>query len=283
MYPEYRATAPLGLLGRCAFILSSHYLRLWDVGTSARVDYFATNSPTSAARIRKVYRREAEVIHCPIQVAGFRAAPVRDGFYLVLSRLVRYKRVDLAIEACSQLRRELVVVGGGEEAARLRRIAGPTVRLLGEAPDATVRGYLGRRRALLFCGEEDQGLTPLEAQASGAPVIAYGRGGALETVRGGWVGEEPPPAATGIFFARQDAAAVAGAIEAFERREAAFSAAAAREQAERFDVNAFYQQMADFVTACLGRWGEMNGYSALGRPGGGNGANPALGGRGRPG
>ncbi len=229
------------------------------------MDYFATNSRTSAARIRKVYRRDAEVIHCPIEVAGFQAAPVRERFYLVLSRLVRYKRVDLAIEACNRLGRDLMVIGGGEEAARLRRMAGPTVRLLGEAPDATVRDYLGRCRALLFCGEEDQGLTPLEAQASGAPVIAYGRGGALETVRGGWVGEEPPPAATGIFFARQDAAAVAEAIAAFERHEAAFSAVAARQQAERFDVSAFYQQMADFVSACLGHWAQVNVDPALDR------------------
>ncbi len=259
MYPQYRATAPLGLLGRGVFILSSHYLRVWDAGTAARVDYFATNSRTSAARIRKVYRREAEVIHCPIRVEGFRAAPVRERFYLVLSRLVRYKRVDLAIEACNRLGRELVVIGGGEEAARLRKIAGPTVRLLGEVPDATVRDYLGRCRALLFCGEEDQGLTPLEAQASGAPVIAYGRGGALETVRATWVGEALPAAATGVFFSRQDAAAVAEAIEAFERQEAAFSAAAARKQAERFDVSAFYQHMADFVSSCLRQWGELNG------------------------
>ena len=275
MYPQYRATAPLGFLGRGVFTLSSHYLRQWDASTAARVDYFATNSRTSAARIRKVYRREAEVIHCPIQVSGFQAAPARERFYLVLSRLVRYKRVDLAIEACNRLGRELVIIGGGEEAARLRRMAGPTVRLLGEAPDATVRDYLGRCRALLFCGEEDQGLTPLEAQASGAPVIAYGRGGALETVRGGWVGEEPPPAATGIFFSRQEAGAVVEGIGAFERHEAAFSAAAAREQAERFDVSAFYQQMSDFVGACLRQWGELNGDPALDR----GGAAPAATGR----
>lgn len=258
MYPQYRAAAPLGPLGRSIFVLASHYLRLWDVAAAARVDFFATNSLTSAARIRKVYRREAQVIPGPIRARSFHAAVRREDFYLVVSRLVSYKRVDLAIEACNRLRRPLVVIGGGEEAARLRRLAGPTVRFLGEAPDAAVRDHYSRCRALLFCGEEDQGVTPLEAQASGAPVIAFGRGGALETVRGWWWDQPWSPGATGVFFARQTAEDLSAAMQGFEAREAEFTSVDLRRQAERFDVPEFYRAMADFIAACWERWRAAN-------------------------
>lgn len=251
MYPQYRKTAPLGAAGRTMFALFSHYLRQWDAATAARVDYFAANSRTTAARVRRVYRREATVIPGPVRVGRFAVGERREDFYLAVARLVSYKRLDLAIAACNRLGRRLVIIGDGEEAPALRRLAGPSVRLLGRCSDAEIADHYGRCRALLFPGEEDQGLTPIEAQACGAPVIAFGRGGAVETVRGWWVGREAPPDPTGIFFAEQTEAALAEAILFFEERGGAFQASAARAQAENFDVSLFYPRMAAFIQSCL--------------------------------
>ena len=262
MYPEYRRQAPGGALGRAVFALSSHYVRQWDLATASRPDFFATNSLTSARRIRKFYRRDATVIYGPIDTGSFQAAAQREPFYLVVSRLVGYKRVDLAIEACNRLGRQLVVIGSGEEAAALRRRAGPTVRMLGNCSGAAVREHYSRCRALLFPGEEDQGVTPIEAQASGAPVIAFGRGGALETVRGWWPGQPMPPDATGVFFPEQSADGLVAAMTAFEEHEAEFSPAVLREQAERFDVSRFYPRMADFISSCLEQWHGEGGDAA---------------------
>ncbi|MGH9534129.1 MAG: glycosyltransferase [Terriglobales bacterium] len=262
MYPEYRRQAPGGMLGRAAFVLSSHYVRQWDLATAARPDFFATNSQTSARRIGKFYRRDAEVIHCPVATGQFKAAARREPFYLVISRLVSYKRVDLAIAACNQLGRELVVIGDGEDATKLRRAAGPTVRFLGRASDTTVRDHYARCRALLFAGEEDQGLTPIEAQASGAPVIALGRGGALETVRGWWPEQPWDPEATGVFFVAQNVESLCAAIRNFESKESAFSPLALRHQAERFDVREFYPAMATFIAKCWETWRSEMGSGA---------------------
>lgn len=254
MYPEYRRSAPLGSIGRAIFALSGHYVRQWDLGTASRPDFFATNSQTSARRIRKFYRREATVIYAPVQTDQFAPAAQREPFYLVVSRLVRYKRVDLAIDACNRLGRDLVIVGSGEEAAALRRRAGPTIRFPGRCPDTVVRGYYARCRALLFPGEEDQGIVPIEAQASGAPVIAFGRGGALETVRGWWPGQPRDTDATGVFFPAQSVESLSAAMLAFEQCERDFSPAALRSQAQRFDVSSFYPRMADYIAACWEQW-----------------------------
>lgn len=262
MYPDYRRHAPGGALGRAAFALASHYVRQWDLTTAARPDFFATNSQTSARRIRKFYRRDASIIHCPVDTARFAAAAHRDDFYLVVSRLVGYKRVDLAIEACNRLGRNLIVAGSGEEAASLRRLAGPTVKFMGDCSDAVVRDHYGRCRALLFPGEEDQGLTPIEAQASGAPVIAFGRGGALETVHGWWESQPWKPEATGVFFPEQTVDSLLAAILAFERRRDAFLPASLRAQAEKFDVSQFYPCMAEFVASCWEQWRAETGGAA---------------------
>lgn len=254
MYPDYRRRAPGGPLGRAAFALASHYARQWDLATAARPDFFATNSETSARRIRKFYRREAAVIYGPVATSNFSAAEARGSFYLVVSRLVGYKRVDLAIEACNRLGRDLVIVGSGEEARALRRLAGPTVRFLGPCSDAEVRDHYGRCRALLFPGEEDQGVTPIEAQASGAPVIAFGRGGALETVRGWWPGQPWGEEPTGVFFAHQSVESLVAAMLAFEEHSEAFAADALRRQAQKFDVSRFYPEMAAYIAACWDQW-----------------------------
>ena len=216
-------------------------IREWDRRTAERVTHFVAISRTVRDRVRECYGRDSVVIYPPVDTDFYTPAPVpREDFYLVVSALAPYKRFDLAVEACSRLGRRLVVIGSGQDAARLRAVAGPGVALLGWQPDEVIRDHLRRARALLFPGEEDFGIVPLEAQACGCPVIALGRGGATETVRA--LGEAPDP--TGVFFAEQTAEALIDAIERFERDADRFDPRAARRQAvlfrkERFEAELF--------------------------------------------
>lgn len=223
LYPEYRAQA--GWLTRAMMSVVTPPLRVWDVSTAARVDHFIANSGYVAKRIRKFYRREAEVIHPPVDVARFQLAPAPGDFYLCAGQITPYKRVDLAVQACTRLGRKLVVVGSGASAA-LRAMAGPTVRFLDRADDATMAELFATCKALIYPGLEDFGILPLEVAASGRPVLAYGRGGALETVVNG---------VTGLHFERQDVDAVTDVIARFEAQEAAFDPISIRRHALGFD------------------------------------------------
>ena len=176
-----------------------NYIRQWDRLSAARVDYFVASSRNGQRRIRKYYGREAAVIYPPVSLSSFSIGTGPGDFYLVVSPLVAYKRIDLAVAACSKLNRQLVVIGSGAELERLRQIAGSVVTFLGSQSDEVVRDHYRRCRALLFPGEEDIGLTPIEAQASGKPVIAYAKGGALETVIG-WDDSHPPETALACSF-----------------------------------------------------------------------------------
>ncbi|HZW03905.1 MAG TPA: glycosyltransferase family 4 protein [Anaerolineaceae bacterium] len=221
-----------------------HYLRLWDLRTVNSVDVMAANSRFIARRIRKLYRREAAVIYPPVDVERFAFCPQKDDTYLTASRLVQYKRVDLIVQAFAQMpARRLVVIGGGEDLARIRALATPNVTVLGYQPPDVLAAYMQRARAFIFAAQEDFGIVPLEAQACGTPVIAYGRGGSLETVRGGG---SPQP--TGLFFHEQTAAAIAAAVEQFEAHPG-FRPEDCRQNAERFRPERFRQEFADFVGA----------------------------------
>ena len=220
----------------------THYLRTWDVTTAQRVDAFAANSQTVAARLRRYYHRSSSIIHPPVNTADFspvKAADLGD-YYLMVGELVRYKRPDIAVEAFTRLNKKLVVIGKGEMFAELKEKAGPNVTMLGSQPFEVLRHHYARCQALIFPGEEDFGIVPVETMASGRPVIAYGRGGATETVQAG---------KTGLFFENQSVAALIEAIEQFER--SSFDPAEAVARAAEFDREIFKQKFRRFVDLAL--------------------------------
>jgi glycosyltransferase involved in cell wall biosynthesis len=233
-----------------------HYVRLWDQRTAHGVDHFVANSRFIARRISKAYGRTADVIYPPVDTDAFTPRENKERFYLTASRYVPYKKVPLIVEAFAQMPdRELVVIGDGPDFARVRDRCPRNVRLLGFQPAAVLRDYLQRANAFVFAAEEDFGIAPVEAQASGTPVIAYGRGGALETVRGLSTSSSP----TGVFFREQTPAALIAAIRSFETHRHAFSASACRANAERFSVQRFVAEMGAFVESA---WGEHQKHAA---------------------
>jgi glycosyltransferase involved in cell wall biosynthesis len=246
MYHQYRNTS--GPLTRAIFPLIAHYVRLWDLASASRVDYFLCNSEHVAGRIWKNYRREATTIYPPVAVSkGYISDTVED-YYLVVSQLVYYKRIDLAIEACNRLGRPLRIIGNGEQGKKLRSMAGPTVTFLGSLSDESVGESYARCRALLFPGEEDFGIVPVEAQSFGRPVIAYGRGGALETVTGFFPpGVGNPEAYTGVFFRKPTVESLAEAMLAFEAAESRLSPQFIREKAEYFSATRFETEVTSFI------------------------------------
>ena len=237
-----------GLAARLVMPPVAAWLRRWDRRTAAGVDHFVAISRLVAARIRRTYGRDADVIYPPVDVSRFRMDEAPGDFYLVVSALTPYKRVDLAVEACNRLGRRLVVVGSGPEDRRLRALAGPTVELLGWRDDAQTAELYARCRALLFTPLEDFGITPLEAMAAGRPVIAFGEGGARETVVPPGEGEPP----TGLFFARQTAEDLVDAIRLFEASAHQFEPKALRRRAEAFDRPLFRERIHAYLRARVG-------------------------------
>ena len=228
------------------------YLQRWDVATAQRPWALAANSHTVAERIRRIYGRAATVIHPPVRTHPFEASDRDDGYYLIVSSLVPYKRIDTAIAAFNRLRRPLRIVGDGPEARRLQRASGAGIEFLGWLSDDQVAQQLARCRALVFPGEEDFGIVPVEAMACGKAVIAYGRGGATETIvpLGAAAGRAP----TGLFFDRPGADALIAAVERFERERSAFQPAAIRAHALAFSEGRFRERFGAFVDACVAQW-----------------------------
>ena len=211
-------------------------LQKWDLEASRLPDYFLTNSQTVANRISQFYGRTARVIHPPIDIDRFRPSDDHQDYYLVLARMVSYKRFDLAIQACTALNRRLIVIGDGPDRARLESLAGPTVSFLGCVSDLEVEHYASRCRALIYAGEEDFGMALLEVAAAGRPTIAYRAGGATETIVEGQ---------TGIFFDRQQPGDLAQAILEFERMT--WNPSVLRAHAYKFRIEAFQSAFFDFL------------------------------------
>jgi glycosyltransferase involved in cell wall biosynthesis len=243
MYDDYYQSA--GALGRLAMSACRGYLRRYDLRSAHSVDHFIANSRFVAERIQRIYGREAEVIYPPVHVdfyAGERAQKL--DFYLYVGQLTAYKRPDLAIAACRKLKRQLVLVGDGEMRPQLERLAegDPLIRFVGRVSNDELRLLYTQARALLFPGIEDFGITPVEAQTAGTPVIALGRGGALETVT---------PGETGLFFDQPTASALLEAMEEFEART--WSPAACQAKAAEFSAARFTTAIAECLHKHLGR------------------------------
>lgn len=215
---EYFGPQRASGLVRAVATFATNYLRTWDEASARRVDHYVANSAHVARRVRKRYGADAQVIHPPVDCTRFTrplTTPTRD-YYVMLGAFAPYKRVDLAIEAFQRMGKRLLIGGGGQEARSLARKLAPgsTVELVGEVAPDEIASFLGNAKAFIFPGEEDFGIAPVEAQACGVPVIAYGRGGALETVRGS--DTESP---TGLFFDEQTVEGLIDAVERFERSE----------------------------------------------------------------
>lgn len=220
-----------------------HYLRLWDRLSADRVDHFLADSAFVARRINKFYRRDADVLYPPIEVDEFTMAPEHEGFYLCVGALVRYKKADLAVRAFNQLGLPLVVIGDGELYDEIRAAAGPNVKVLGRQSRAVILDHYRRCKALVFPGVEDFGIVPLEAMATGKPVIAYGRGGALETVVDG---------VTGLYFHEQTENGLIGAVQRLECGDLVFDAATIRSHAAGFDIAVFNRRLLDLIECKTG-------------------------------
>jgi glycosyltransferase involved in cell wall biosynthesis len=261
MYPEYRRG--MGPLVGTVFSLAAHYMRLWDYASAGRVDYFVANSRFIASRIRKYYGRESTVIHPPVEAVAAHVSGPPGEYYVSIGRLVDYKRIDLAVRACTKLGRRLKVIGDGPQFKTLRRLAGPSVELLGRVSDEKLRETLAGCRAVLFPGEEDFGIVPVEAQSFGRPVIAYASGGVLETVRGIYPGETGVENPTGLFFNEQSASGLVKAILDFEAMEDEFCARTIREHSLQFDSEIFKDKISDFIRFAVAEFRERSRVEAF--------------------
>jgi glycosyltransferase involved in cell wall biosynthesis len=225
------------------------HIREWDRVTSKRVTYYVAISQTVAERIAECYDRPSKVIYPPVNTDFFTpVAQPRDDFYLCVSALVPYKKIELAIEACRRLARPLLIIGSGPEELRLKRLAGGQATFLGWQSDEVIREHLRRCRALLFPGQEDFGIVPVEAQACGAAVVAYGRGGATETI----LAADEYHVGSGVFFDEQTPESLTAALEWLESHPQQLSASLARKQALRFNADRYERELLSLLESVAG-------------------------------
>jgi len=235
-FPQYMQQEKFSWPLRTGLRLMVEGLKRWEMQAAARPDYYIANSYIVAERLKSAFGVDATVIEPPIVTSRFRISREIDNYYLVLSRLNAYKRIDLAVEACTRTRRKLVVIGDGPDRHRLMAMAGPSVSFLGRQPDALVSRYASRCRALISPGEEDFGMAPLEVNAAGRPVVAFAAGGATETVIDGM---------NGVFFAAQTVDSVTEGLERLEAQN--WDSAAIRRNAQRYDIEVFRDRLLDYL------------------------------------
>ncbi|MEW6418733.1 MAG: glycosyltransferase family 4 protein [Nitrospirota bacterium] len=231
-----------GIKGLIAKVIL-HYMRMWDLATTNRVNYFVTLSNYIARRIKKVYGRDSVVIYPPIDIEKFHVGNKREDFFLTASRMVPYKKIDLTVEAFSKMPdKKLVVIGDGPDFEKIKKKAKSNVELLGYQKDDVLKEYLQKARAFIFAAEEDFGIIPVEAQACGTPVIAYGKGGTLETI---------VENKTGILFKEQTVESLIVAVNLFEKRQDKFDFHEIRKNAERFSKEGFKREFKEFVEMAI--------------------------------
>lgn len=224
-----------------------HYMRIWDVRTAGGVDHFLANSRYIARRIKKAYGRKSTVLYPPVDLDAFGVVHEKEDFYLVASRLVPYKKIPLIVEAFAGMpNRKLVVIGDGTDFARVVKASAPNISVLGYQPFSVLRDHMQRAKAFVFAAEEDFGIAPIEAQACGTPVIAFGKGGVLETIWG-LENEEP----TGVFYYEQSVAAIQEAVATFELNAHRLTSTMCRRSAERFSTEAFRHGFVEFVDSAV--------------------------------
>lgn len=233
---------------RMFYIARASYLRTWEFGAAQRVDHFIANSAYISRRVHKYFRRESTVIYPPVDTGQGYISKKPGDYFLSVGRLTAPKRVDLLIGACNLLKKRLLIVGTGKEEKKLKAMAGPTIEFLGYVPDEDLRQLYAECRAFLFAADEDFGIVPVEAQSYGRPVIAYGYGGSLETVR---VGDSRGRSDTGVFFAERTVDAVIDGIRRFEATEGSFVPTKIQEHARSFDTTVFVDQMRHFINQVL--------------------------------
>jgi glycosyltransferase involved in cell wall biosynthesis len=240
LYYQYLSDAKLkkGIKGALAkFFL--HYIRQWDYTNSVRVDEFIANSKCVAKRIKKIYGRESKVIYPPVNTSYFSFHPKKDNYYVAASRLVPYKKIDLIVDAFSKLLdHKLLVIGDGPQKKQIMKKATKNIEILGSVSDSELKTYLQNARGFIFASHEDFGILPVEAQSCGTPVIAYKKGGALETV----IDQK-----TGVFFDHQTPESLIGALKNFEKNIGKFDLASIRAHALKFDVDYFKKEMKQFI------------------------------------
>ena len=231
-----------GLKGLLAKYLL-HKIRMWDVRTSNGVDYFIANSKFISRRVKKVYGRDADVIYPPVEVERFDFNDNKEDFYLTASRMVPYKRMDLIVEAFANMPdKRLVVIGDGSEMPKVKKKAASNIEILGYQPDQVLHDYMRRAKAFVFAAEEDFGITPVEAQACGTPVIAYGKGGVLETVRP--YGISNP---TGLFFERQSISSLVETVKKFDKIQNLILPSDCKENSQSFSSDRFKRELNTYI------------------------------------
>lgn len=235
-FDEYASGEGLGRAARLAMQPLITALKKWDFDAAQRVDHFIAISREIQDRITRYYRRDSTVIHPPVDIRRYKPQSKVGDYYLIVSRLIPYKRIDLAIQAFNELGLPLVIAGSGRDQARLEKLARPNVQFLGRVPDADLPDLIARARGFIFPGHEDFGIAPVEAQASGRPVIAYGAGGALDTVVDGQ---------TGVFFNETTIESLIDAVQRFNRID--FDPAVIRANAECFSTEVFQQKLTQFI------------------------------------
>jgi glycosyltransferase involved in cell wall biosynthesis len=233
-----------------------HYIRMWDVSSVNRVDHYIAISHYIARRIQRVYGKEATVIYPPVDIDTFVPSAKKEGYYLTASRMVPYKKVKLIVESFSRMPdKKLIVIGDGPDYAKIRSVAGRNIELLGYQPSSILKEYMQKAKAFVYAAEEDFGIVTVEAQACGTPVIAFGRGGSLETViplsQSGIRSQESGAKPTGLFFYEQTVDAIQEAVLRFEKVLDTFNATDLRKNAERFGKERFKREFKEFVDQAL--------------------------------